>query len=124
TTTEELRKWDNEEDRNKITKLTEKPQLVVVSKLDLTEVKQNQKEISSMFKNYLNDLKSPTKLKNFEDILFVSSASQENLKDLVREIYLAFENIKKEADLLIEEANNHLSTKRNADNENGSDFSQ
>lgn len=73
----ELKKWDEEIVKvdPSISKLAEKKQIVVVNKIDITEVKDMQKEIQKRFKKEFNI-----------DLLFVSAATSEGTKELLAKV--------------------------------------
>jgi GTP-binding protein len=73
----ELKKWDEEIIKidPSISKLSEKRQVVAVNKIDITEVREMQKDISAKFKKTLKI-----------EPLFVSAATSEGTKELLKRI--------------------------------------
>jgi GTP-binding protein len=83
----ELLKWDEELVKvdPTISKLTIKPQIVAVNKIDITEVREKQDEIVKLFKK-----------KYKVDLLFVSAATGEGTKELLKQVASIISKFEKE----------------------------
>ncbi len=95
----ELLKWDEEiairlDGTGKvdptISKLSTKPQIVVVNKIDITEVREKQNEIEKLFKK-----------KYSIDLLFVSAATSEGTKELLKQVAAVISKHEKEAEKIV-----------------------